>query len=162
MELASVAGGLIGTPAFVGFGTSAPGLSVLGTTINLTGTLAPLSLNYAFTVPRSGTLTSLSAFFSATLAVGVGIGNYTVHAALYRSPAPATNVFTAISGADLALAPAFPGLGISLGDIARGSLSMNIPVSVGDRLLLVFYVQPPTLSVAASLTGYASAGLSIV
>jgi BclB C-terminal domain-containing protein len=155
-----VADGLVGLPAFVGFGSSAQGVDVLASTIDLTG--APTDdLNYAFTVPRDGLITSLTAFFSVTAAVGVGVGDYQIHAQLYISQAPDSNIFDAIAATDIALTPAFPGLGIALGDIATGSVAVNIAVSAGDRLLLVFYVEPPALSVAATVAGYASAGLAI-
>ncbi|HOL61467.1 MAG: hypothetical protein GX095_04325 [Clostridiales bacterium] len=45
--------------------------------------------------------------------------------------------------------------------LATGSASFNIPVTAGDRLLLVFYLEPPLLSVASTVAGYASAGLAI-
>lgn len=162
VTLTSLVGGLVGLPAFVGFGSSAQGIDALGATINLEGTVLGLDqINFAFFVPRDGTITGLTAFFSVVLAVGVGVGDYNIHAALYRSEQPATNEFDAIPGADVTLTPGFTGPIISLGEIARGSLDLNIDVFEGDRLLLVFYVEPPALSLAASITGYASAGLTI-
>jgi BclB C-terminal domain-containing protein len=151
----------VGLPSFVGFGSSAPGLDVFGTTINLTGTALGPILNFAFTMPRDGTLTSLNAFFSVTTAIGVALGDYQIHAQMFLSQSPTSNVFDALAPTDIALTPTLPGLGITLGDVATGSAAFNIPVSAGDRLLLVFYVEPPALSVAASVIGYASAGLAI-
>lgn len=159
--MTSLIGGLVGLPSFVGFGSNAPGIDVFGTTINLTGTVLGINQNYAFTMPRDGVLTGLNVFFSVTAAVGVALGNYQIHAQLFRSQTPTSNAFDALAPTDIALTPTFPGLGISLGDVASGSATFSIPVTAGDRLLLVFYVEPPALSVAASVIGYASGGLSI-
>lgn len=120
-----------------------------------------MSLNYAFSIPRDGILTSLEVFFSVTLATGVSLGNYEVHAQLFRSQNSTSNLFDAISITDITLAPSFSGISIPLGDTARGNATFNVPVCAGDRLLLAFYVVPPTLSAAAVISGYASAGLSI-
>lgn len=135
-------------------------MDVLDATINLTG--APLlDLNYAFTVPRDGIISSIRAFFSVTTAVGIGVGDYTIHAQLYISQSPDSNIFDAIASTDVTLTPALSGL-IVLGDTATGVLEgLSIAVAAGDRLLLVFYVVPPELSVAAEITGYASAGVAI-
>jgi BclB C-terminal domain-containing protein len=151
----------VGLPAFIGFGSNVQGVDVLSTTINLTG--APLlDLNYAFTMPRDGVITSIRAFFSVTAAAGVGVGNYTIHAQLYVSQSPDSNIFDAIPGTDVTLSPAFPGPIIALGDTASGALDgLSIPVAAGNRLLLVFYVEPPALSAAATFAGYASAGVAI-
>jgi len=159
--MTTLVGGLVGLPAFVGFGSSAPGLTAYATTINITGTILGPVINFAFSVPRDGTITALEAFFSVTAATGVGLGDYTVHAQLFRSEAPADNDFDALPTTDIALTPSFPGLTVVLGDIARGTATVNIPVTAGDRLLLVFHVVPPDLSIASAFVGYASAGLAI-
>ena len=52
VTLTSIAGGLVGLPAFVGFGSSAPAFDVLGASINLYQHLAS-DLNHAFVVPRT-------------------------------------------------------------------------------------------------------------
>jgi len=161
IAVTSLGGGLVGVPSFVGFGANTPGLTAFGTTINIEGNIAGVNLNYAFSVPRNGVITALEVFFSVTLAVGVGVGNYAIHAQLFRSAAPADNDFNGLPTTDITLTPSFPGLGIALGDIARGSADVNIAVTEGDRLLLVFYVVPPALSIAATINGYASAGLAI-
>ena len=159
--LTSLLGGLVGIPSFVGFGSSAPGLTTFGPVIDITGTGDGLGLNYAFSVPRDGILTAVTAYFSVTAAFGVVIGDYTIHAQLFSSTAP-NNSFNEIATSDITLTPALPGLTIALGDICTGSVTgLNIPVSLGDRLLLVFYVVPPASSAAATVIGYASAGVAI-
>ncbi|MED1017031.1 hypothetical protein [Bacillus atrophaeus] len=45
----------MGTSSAIGFGTSVPGITIIGGTIDLTGLLSE-----AFTVPRAGTITSIA------------------------------------------------------------------------------------------------------
>ena len=160
ITVTDLAGGLVGIPAFVGFGSSGQGLAVLGTTINLEGNLLGAAVNFAFSVPRDGTITSFYAFFSVTAAASVALGDYTVRAQLYQSPTP-DNDFTLVPGATIDLTPAYPGLSINLGDIATGNVTVNAAVTAGTRLLLVFSLNGPTLSLGSTFNGYASGGISI-
>ncbi len=111
-------------------------------------------------MPRNGTITSIAVYFSVTSVVGVGIGDYIIHAQLFRSDTP-DNIFEPLVTTDISLTPSFVGPTISLGEIATGSISVDIPITIEDRLLLVFFVEPPTASVASSIIGYASAGITI-
>ncbi|GLU52684.1 exosporium glycoprotein BclB-related protein [Dyadobacter frigoris] len=157
--LTTIAGGLVGTTSLVGFGSSATGVSVVGGNIDLTGA-AGLLLNQAFSAPRSGTITSLAAYFSTTAALALVGSSVTVTAQLYKSSVP-NNTFTAIPGATVTLAPALTGI-ISLGSISNGlTTGLNIPVNAQDRLLLVFSATSAGLSLINVVAGYASAGLSI-
>ncbi|TRY39413.1 hypothetical protein FOI67_12510 [Geobacillus sp. LEMMJ02] len=70
-------------------------------------------------------------------------------------------MFTAIPSTLVTLNPTitFP---ISLLQNASGIVTgLNVPVNAGDRLLMVFSVTTSGLSIASSITGYASAGVSI-
>ena len=79
---------------------------------------------------------------------------------LYSSATP-DNIFTAIPGTSLDLAPALAGV-INVGDISSGTLSgLSIPVTAGTRFLLVFTATATGLSLVNTVAGYASAGLSI-
>ena len=127
--------------------------------IDLTGAAGTL-LNMAFSVPRDGVITALEAFFSATAAIAV-LGDITIRAQLYTSPSPATNTFDPIPGTLVSLTPNLT-TPITLGEIARGSLDgLSIPVSLGDRIILVFSAVAEGLTVAATVLGYASAGINI-
>lgn len=151
--ITTLLGGLVGTTSVVGFGSSLPGVSLLGGNIDLTNVS-----NYAFSVPRAGVITSLSAYFSAVTAVTAGSA-VTITAQVYRSTTP-NNVFSPVPGALVTLAPALSGV-VSLGTITNGiTTGLNIPVNAQDRLLLVFS-SSASLPLITSLTGYASAGLSI-
>lgn len=161
ITLTTLVGGLVGAPSFVGFGTNFIGVSVLGTTINLEGDLLGTPLNFAYIVPRDSTITNITALFSVTAAIDVSLGAfYNIYAALYRSDSPTSNNFSVIPESVVELQPALASP-IALGDIVQNSVDTNIPVSAGDRLLLVFYLQPPTAGLAGTVTGYASAGLLI-
>ena len=63
VSLTTIAGGLVGLPGFIGFGNSAPGLTALGATIDLTGTSGLSLLNFAYSIPRAGTITAIDASF---------------------------------------------------------------------------------------------------
>ncbi|MCI9015354.1 MAG: hypothetical protein HFI59_15715, partial [Lachnospiraceae bacterium] len=159
VSVTTIAGGLAGIPAFVGFGSSAQGLTLLGSTIDITNASGTLS-NFAFQVPRSGIITSFSAFFSTTLALSLIGSTVTVRAQIYQSATP-NNVFSPISGTLLNLAPALTGA-VSVGTLLNGSLTgLNIPVTAQTRLMLVFSATASGVSLLNTVVGYASAGLSI-
>lgn len=150
--LVTAVGGLIGTTSLIGFGSAIPGISVVNNQIEL---LAPL-LNAAFSVPRSGNITSISASFRATVAVDL-LGDATVNARIYHAPA-GSKTFTATDAA-VNLTP-LSGL-LAIDEVVFGHAEDFAPVNLapGDRLLMVFSVTGPT--VATTLTGAASAGINI-
>jgi len=159
VTLTTIAGGLAGTPSFVGFGSSAPSLSVLGSTIDLTGAAGTL-LNFAFSMPRSGTIKSMSAYFSTTAALSLIGTTVTITAQLYSSTTP-DNSFTAVPGASVTLAPSLSGI-ISIGGVSNGiTTGLNIPVTAQTRFLLVFSSAASGISLLTTTAGYAGAGLSI-
>ena len=152
-------GGLIGIPSFIGFGSSAPGLTILGDIIDLTNASGTLT-NFAFSVPRDGFITSVSAFFSTTVALALIGSTITIRAQLFASTTP-DNIFSPLP-AIVTLAPSLTGL-ISIGDIVSGiTTGLAIPVTAQTRLLLVFYADAAGLSLVNTVVGYASAGVSIV
>lgn len=150
--LVNAVGGLIGTTSLVGFGSAIPGVSVVNNQINL---LAPL-LSEAFSVPRAGSITSISASFRATLAVAL-VGTATVNARIYRAPA-GSNTFTA-TAASVNLTPITGPLAVDQTVSGTSENFAPVAVSPGDRLLMVFSVSGVAL--ATTLTGVASAGINI-
>jgi BclB C-terminal domain-containing protein len=160
VALTTIAGGLVGTTSLVGFGSSATGVSILGGgTIDLTGAAGTL-LNFAFSVPRAGTITSIAAYFSTTAALSLLGSTVTITAQLYTSTTP-NNTFTPIPGAVVTLAPALTGL-VSIGAISNGLTSgLSISVSPKDRLLMVFSATASGLTLINTVAGYASAGVAI-
>ena len=159
IAMTTIAGGLSGTSSLIGFGNSATGVSVIGGAIDLTGGPGIL-LNQAFSVPRDGTITSLSAYFSLTEALSLVGTTVTITAQLYQSTTP-DNIFTAVPGASVTLAPAFTGV-LGEGTTSNGiTTGLSIPVTAETRLLLVYSSTAAGVSLINDVAGYASAGLSI-
>ena len=83
-----------------------------------------------------------------------------MNAQIYQSPTP-NNVFTPIAGTLISLSPSLTGA-LSIGAQLNGALTgLNIPVTAQTRLMLVFSATASGLSLLNTVTGYASAGLSI-
>lgn len=157
VSITTVAGGLVGTPAFIGFGSSAPGISIVGNTINLTNPSGTLT-NFAFSMPRDGTINDVSVFFSVTSALSLVGSTVTIHAQLYASAVP-NNTMTQL-GPDITLSPSLTGV-ISIGDILTTNQSLNIPVTAQTRIMLVVTASATGLSLVNTVAGYVSAGISI-
>lgn len=102
-------------------------------------------------------ITDLAAYFSVTVGLSLVLGSVSVVAQLYESTTP-DNIFTAIPGATVSIP--FSGL-IELGDFGSGVAQLNHNVTAGTRLLLAFGLESQGLAIAATLTGYASAGLAM-
>ncbi|WP_339173875.1 exosporium glycoprotein BclB-related protein [Solibacillus sp. FSL R5-0691] len=152
--LTTLVGGLVGTTSLIGFGTAVPGITILGNTIDLSGIVTE-----AFAVPRNGSITAISASFTALAALDLGLGSVSVTAQIYRAPA-GSSVFTA-TNARVTLTPPYEGL-ISIGQTSYGSANVPpVPVAQGDRLLMVYSIAGTGVTIAAALTGTASAGITI-
>ncbi|MNI07990.1 Endoglucanase precursor [compost metagenome] len=157
--MTTILGGLKGTGSLLGFGSFEPGVSLVGGTIDLTGS-GGTNLNYAFSVPRSGTITSISAYFSNSVALALIGTSVTITAQLYESKTP-NNIFTAVPGASVTLAPAITGIA-SIGAISNGiTTGLSIPVTAESRYIMVYYATASGLSLITTVTGYASAGVNI-
>lgn len=155
LTLVTVLGGAANTSGLVGFGNSVSGISTAGGTI----TLGP-GQNFAFSAPRSGTITSLAAYFSVTAGAPLLGSTVTITAQLYQSTAP-NNTFSPIPAATVTLSP--PLTGVIIGTISHGiTTGLSVPITPETRLLLVFSAEVTAgLDVAASITGDASAGVNI-
>jgi BclB C-terminal domain-containing protein len=145
-----------GANSIVSFGSSAAILPALGGIID-----ASLAPNMAFSVPRSGTITSMSSTFSLSVSLSLVGSTVTVQAQLYSAPEGSNN-FTPILGAVVSHAPGLSGL-LSIGEIFSGNATgLSIPVTTGTRLLLVYSaVTSAGIPLPAIVTGYASAGVNI-
>lgn len=160
-SLTTILGGTLSNVSLIGFGNAAVGVDIeSGGTIDLTGAADTL-LNFALSVPRTGTITSISAYFSTTASLTLIGSTISITAQLYQSTAP-DNTFTPIPGASVTLSPALTNI-ISIGSISSGSISgLSIPVNIGTRLLMVFSADVTSgVDVAAIIAGYASAGVDI-
>lgn len=154
--LTTALGGFLGTTSLVGFGSAVAGVNIQNGTIDLSGLL-----NYSFTVPRDGVITSVAGFFTTTLGVSLIGSTATITAQLYSAPQN-SNTFSPIPGASVNLSPSLTGL-IGIGENSSGITSgLSIPVVAGERLLLVFSTAVTSgLPLAIALTGAASGGVSI-
>ncbi|WP_339319169.1 exosporium glycoprotein BclB-related protein [Paenibacillus sp. FSL R10-2734] len=159
--MTTVLGGLLNTSSIVGFGSNATNISVAGGTIDLTGAAGTL-LNFAFSVPRTGTITSMAAYFSTTAALSLLGSTVSIAVRLFSSSTP-NNIFSAVPGAIVTLNPFLQG-NLALGTITSGTTTgLSIPVTLGERLLLVVTATViDGVDVATTVAGYASAGLTIV
>nr|WP_286010093.1 exosporium glycoprotein BclB-related protein [Clostridium sp. Marseille-Q2269] len=151
--LVTVLGGLANTGGLIGFGASLAGVGVSAGPINLGVGLG----DYAFVVPRAGTITSLAGFFSTVAAVTL-LSAVEVNLQLYLADA-ASNTFNPV-GTPLALTPNL-GPVISIGDVATGLSAQNIPVLAQQKLLLVAFSDTLGIDLASVVTGFISAGITI-
>jgi len=152
-------GGLIETVSLITQGGNLSGVPPVGGDIDLTGGVGGTFLNFAFTMPRDGTLTSITGFFSNTAAVTL-FGTVTINFQLYASQSPSSNIFSPLSNAFVNL-PSLPAGPIVVGQTAWAINPLpNIPISAGTRLLLVASITSST-AVVNIVTGYASAGITI-
>lgn len=161
IALTTVLGGPLGTSSLVGFGSSATGINIVDNAINLVGDPGTL-VNTAFSVPRDGTITSITALFSTVAAVDLLASTVSITAQLFRSDATSNNVFTPIPGAIVELSPSYTGL-VDIGSIVRGTTTgLEAPVNQGDLLILVFSAnETGGIPIASVITGFASAGVAI-
>ncbi|MGE7917603.1 exosporium glycoprotein BclB-related protein [Viridibacillus sp. NPDC093762] len=152
-------GGHVGTTSLIGFGNSASNVKLDGTKINLTGSAGAL-LNFAFSIPRDGKITSMDAFFSTSEALSLVNTTITITAQLYQSTTP-NNLFTPVPGASVTLSPKLSG-NLPLGYVSHGiTTGLNIKVTAQTRLLMVFSTAATGHSLDNMVAGYASSGLSI-
>ena len=111
-------------------------------------------------MPRDGVITSISVFFSTTIALALIGTTMTIHGQLYGSAIP-SNTMIAITGTNVSLAPALTGL-VSIGDVSIGSITgLSIPVTANSRIMLVMTATATGLNLVNSATGYVSAGITI-
>lgn len=153
--LVTTVGGLASTVSTIGFGSALTGITLVGGLIDVTG----LAATESFTAPRAGNVTAISANFNTLLAATVLTGTATIRAQVYRAPA-GSNIFSPTS-ATVLLAPSLTAP-LAAGQLSSGSASgFSVPVSPGDRLLMVFSVTATGLTAAVTVAGFASAGITI-
>jgi BclB C-terminal domain-containing protein len=142
-----------GAVGLIGFGVSAPGALTFGV-IDLSE-----RPNFAFSMPRSGIITSVSAYFSTAAALSLTGTSIAITAQVYSSAIP-NNTFAPVPGAFVSL-PALSGTvaaGRALSGIASG---IAIPVTAQTRLLMVFSASAWGVSPINMALGHASAGISV-
>jgi BclB C-terminal domain-containing protein len=157
--MATIAGGLVGSGTILGFGSSTANVTLLGNTINLTGA-AGIPLDFAFNVPRNGTITDISAFYGNVVGLSLIGSTATIQAQVYSAPA-GSNTFTAVPGTAVTLAPTLSGV-LNIGQTSYATVNgLSVPVTAGSRLLLFFSATVTGLSLVNTFVGYMSAGVAI-
>jgi len=153
--LTTVLGGLAGTHGIIGFGANDTAL-VAGGIIDTTG-----SFNLAFSMPRDGVITAISAYFSVGAAATLIGSTITITAQLWSSTAP-NDVFSPIPGTLVTLSPPLTGI-VTVGTLSFGSLTgLSIPVTQDTRIMMVFSARVTDgIDIATIITGFASGGVSI-
>ena len=148
-------GGPPGPAAFIGFGSSVPSKNVPENTLNLTDETG----NYAFLVPVSGKLSSLSVLFSTSAAHDFTNSTVTVAAQVFRGTTE-NNVFLPLFPV-LSLQPNYSGL-VPAGSVVFASAeNLDIEINRNDRLLLVVFANIRGGNTETTLRGFVSAGLHI-
>nr|WP_216651729.1 exosporium glycoprotein BclB-related protein [Paenibacillus sp. NEAU-GSW1] len=152
--------GALTITGLVGFGSSATNVNVLGGPIDITGAGAEIH-DFAFSVPRDGSVTSIAAYFSTTTALALGSSSILITAQLYESTTP-NNVFNPIQEAVVTLAPTLTG-SLPLGTVIHGiTRDLSIPVTPETRILMVFSAQSVGANpIFTAVAGYASAGITL-
>lgn len=159
IAMTTILDGSSGNSSILGFGNSATDIPS-GQVINLTGDNQS-AINFSFTMPRNGTLTNISAFFSATSPLTLIGSTISITADIYTSSTPDNN-FTKLQGANVTIAPSLTGI-ISVGSESYGENSnLNIPLTKGTRVLVAFSSTSSGVSLTNTISGYASGGLCIV
>jgi BclB C-terminal domain-containing protein len=155
VTLTTIAGGITGTVATLSFGSSTSGISLIGGDID-----ASAISNYAFSMPRDGTIAGVTAYFSTTAALNLSGTSVTIQAQIYTSAIPG-NSFTPVAGTAVTLTPALTG-GVGVGTMSSGSLTgLNIPLTTGTRVLVVFSATAAGDTLINTVSGYASGGLEL-
>ena len=135
--------------AILGFGD-------FGTTTDVTSPIdAGIDSNFAFTVPRNGTITSLAATFVTANSVALA-SDVTIRADVYTAPA-GSNFFVIAGGVDLA-----PTLPEPTGTVLTGIVPLAEFVVAGERVFVVFFARSNgNVTTETPILGTASAGLEI-
>jgi BclB C-terminal domain-containing protein len=159
VTLSTVLGGLVGSVGLVGFGGSTSGITLVGGALDLTGG-AGVAINQAFSLPRDGLITSISAYFSTTVALDLIGTTVDLSADLFCSTGP-DNIFTPVPGAHVSLQPALTGP-VAIGTTANGiTTGLAIPITAQSRCVLVNSAAASGLNLVNAVVGYSSGGLSI-
>jgi hypothetical protein len=109
--------------------------------------------------PRDGTITSITARFSATLAQVLAPSTVEIQATLYTGAAT-SNILATVAGSTCTLSPGY-GPFVLIGQIATCTVSTNIPISNGTQGAVVFSAPAGSgPSENSSITGIASVSMT--
>ncbi|MFV0351111.1 MAG: exosporium glycoprotein BclB-related protein [Oscillospiraceae bacterium] len=116
--------------------------------------------NRAVTVPRAGTITSVTGFFSVSEAVTFSGSTVAIKMQVFVAPAK-SNVFTFVSGTEVSL-------GALVGNTWEGTVysgiasELSIPVTAQSRILVVYSAAVTSgLDIALTVKGYVETSIGI-
>lgn len=156
--MTTIIGGLAGIPVLLPLSgsDSQQASSVLGASIDTTNTGDVVQL-----FPRDGTITSISARFSTTVALNLVGTTGTITAQLYTS-SDGENTLTPVPGAVCSMDPPLTGV-LAIGTLSSCSATgLSIPVTSDTSGVLVVSATATGVGLVNTFTGYASASLSVV
>jgi BclB C-terminal domain-containing protein len=132
-SMSTILGGVNNTVAvFPLSGSGISGITPSGGTIDLT-TQPSLA---GSSIPRDGTITSISGFYTLNLSQNLVATTVTLTVQLYSSPTP-NNIYTAIPGAVVTLAPPLTGA-VPIGTVSNGiTTGLTIPITAGTNIIAV-------------------------
>lgn len=155
----SVASRDYGPPAYIGFGNRFISNTEIDAPLS-TSTITLNSLveqNFSFVVPRDGIITRV--FFTATL-----LNNYPYNSSvnvlvmtLYRAPVNNVTFDYLLTSPPITLFTPMP-----IGTLLHSTDDINIPVSTGERLLLVVFTNANNIVIPVILTLFINGGIVIV
>lgn len=145
------------TGSIIGLGLTSNGVSTAGNQI----TLAPGDSNLAYTIPRNGSITSMAAHFVLTAPLTVPAGTVvTIQAQIYKATG-VSNVFNATNAfVNLTSISTSAAAGFTISGTANNF--PLVPVGIGDRLLVVFTATQTGPALGTTITGDATAGVTII
>lgn len=159
ITMTTIAGGLVGTVALMGFGNSISSIGLVSGNVDLMATPGT-AINYGFSIPRAATIKSITAMYANSALLSLIGTNITITAQVYVAN-PLSSIFSPVPGAQVTLTPNLTG-NIVIGYTAQGIISnLNIAITPQSRVLLVYSATATGLSLINSITGYASAGISL-
>lgn len=159
------------------FGAADPAVVLTGLNIDFTGSIRGLLPNMAFGVARDGIISSLCSTFQSSVETFIPLefpitGQVFFRTQLYREqpqPLGTDGVFTPVLDAIIEVPlpiiniADIPTIRLEVGSVLRGIVTgLNIPVTALDRLIIFSNIRITGTILAATTTGYYSAGVSLL
>ena len=159
IQITTTVGGSSQLGALVGFGEGSQTTSAVGPSMNISDG-SGAAINYAFSMPRDGTINAISGYFSLRSPLALVGTTVTITGQVYASSNP-DDEFSPVPGAVVTLSPPLTGV-LATGTIISGiATGLNIPVTAQTRLMMVYSATASGVSLINTIEGYFSGGVSI-
>ena len=147
-NMTSISGGLVGNTAIIGIGNVLNGSTINSNTIDLSSQTANVSVPIA----RNATLTAISASLTLTVALNLSGSTVNVIGQIYTNGGSG-QVFTAITGAAVALTPSLTGTELSGTYMSGLTTGLSTSVLAGNSLIYVFSITSSGTSLVNTVQG---------